>query len=44
MDEKQYIAYEIIACSFLLRLNKDGEYNRSSAMHSMDIEQKEALI
>ena len=44
LDEKQYIAYEIIACSFLLSLIEDAEFNRSSALHSMEIEHKETVI
>ena len=44
MDEKQYIAYEIISCSFLLSLIEDAEFNRSSALYSMEIDHKETLI
>ena len=40
LDEKQYIAYEIIACSFLLSLIEDAEFNHSSTLHSWKLKRK----
>lgn len=44
LDKKQYIAYEIIACSFLLRQIEESAYQSSSALNYMTNEQKENLI
>ena len=43
MDEKQYIAYEIIACSFLLQLVNMGPLTHSSTFRDMDPQEKESL-
>ncbi len=43
MDKKQYITYEIIACSFLLNLIEDADYNPSSALNAMEIELRKSL-
>ena len=44
LDEKQYIAYEVIACSFLLCFIEDAEFNCTSGLHNVDDSQKDILI
>ena len=44
LDKKQYVAYEIIACSFLLCLIDDAQYNLLSTLHNMDANQRDILI
>ena len=43
MNEKQYIAYEIIACSFILLLVNMGPLTHSSIFSDMDPQEKESL-
>ena len=44
LDEKQYAAYESIACSFLLSLIQDSDNEPSSPFYGMSNDQKEPLI
>ena len=43
LDEKQYMAYEIIACSFLLKVIDDGQNDQSSPFYKMDTDQLKPL-
>ncbi len=36
LDEKQYIAYEMIACTFLLGLVQDGNDPKKLCIHAWD--------
>ena len=44
LNEKQYIAYEIIICSFLLRLVLSGNHTHSTTFQIMYPVEKEVLI
>ena len=44
LDEKQYITYENIACSFLLRLVFSGNQTHSSTLKKIDPHEKEAML
>ncbi len=44
LDVKQHIAYEIISCLFMLSLIEEAEFNCTSALHAMEVAQREVLV
>ena len=45
LDEKQYAAYEIIACSFILKIINDEDGNMSgSFVHKLESDQKKEIL